>query len=793
MNIFNVLTSLSINITLYIINNIQNSEHSIAIALTVLAGNLTIFAFAYPYIYKSLDNIGKISEILLERVREKILIKYYWLFLLFLFAFDIISFILYFFIELLSPWIYVFMLIILLIHICYVMLLYEIIKKSYNQPLLFLKFNNLKNRTNNREIKKDIGLLQDLFLFRLKTDLGKSEINKCTEYFINITKYILDKKLSISIKKSSDKNSIMNMDFLTSNRMIFLNKRAVDSNYEEAFYNIDFFFIEIFDYCIAEGKKQKTKSENVYFFFRENLYRFKYVISYRIEKKIFDKYDIKNIWIILYYSFKLIDYNKNIKEDFYKNSFSLMCELIDLDYRESIITEIFRIINDGYISEYLYSSEKYIRIKLFHIIILAYMIFRNKYDLFYIYINFEESIERVYSKNKPQIPNTIYSIFSCFCGHDNVFNSIPVFSENISSVKYKFFVLFVLLMNSKNFADDILSKKKNFYDNKIYSDYYEKELELHSVVSENMLNNLYWDEILITKIGLFKEYKRYFIEFKQNNNFIEKINFENKHEIYIKEKIDDFIKLLDKRISIIFQTSIDVLIKKDFSLSMQKYFKSKNIEEYINSILDYIWKYEMKEFLCECSNEKRIESNILKNLSVEFDKKSFLNTIVSDYGNIIFDKVFRENTFEMIFNSIYKKCKKINTFTEICDEDISAKYIIITNLLIKGDFINVLHLNDNDVVIDKDTNRVLGIRFNGQEIKISNLSHYFKLEGQGIILLNKSKFKIAKNEKEKIKFEDILDTNKIKISYGNLFKIQCEETVGYILYFEKFKSNKNLN
>lgn len=798
---------------------LTNKIDALPIALASLTGNLTIFAFAYPYIYKAVEGIGEVSGVLSQRVRDERTVKYYRRFLRGLFLSNFFALTTSFFVKEFPYWLAGIVLILLIAHIFYVMGLYHIISKAFSSPLDYLKFGKNKKYGKNEEqdIKLDIFLLQDLFLFYIRTGLRRAELSKYIQKFIDITIYKFNKFLETMLSSEGvfdvgyflikSRISVKGEDLLLPvDRMSYLNIRAADNNNTEFLYYADAFFQSLLEYSAKEKepaikkelekkypqileprvKLSKIEKDQPHYsldlgyrniiqlceYLNSNtLSRYTRAVSYRIQKKVFTDRDIDNIIDILFFVINNADILS--PNNVYEQPFSLVCELIDSNYDSRYLTGLLKKIQKNY---FLKLNKKYKNVLLFHINILAYILFANKYDLFLYYFYFEEGPERQTNYTRPQIPSRLDTIFNCFAGQNTVFDDTKIFSLNVSSSKYKFFTLFILLINSKNIGDRISEKLKAVPKDNIVYQYEHERLKIFTHPPKDFLNNLFWDEILLS--NPLDGYKKYFKEFLQKDELLEKLDFGESHKKFIKDKIDKVNNLISARKEKILKTDIKDLVKEDFSGQLQKQTGAKNIDEYIDGVLFSLVNTALA--INPVKSLENTEETPIFLSKIKFNKKQFLFNIIQPSYNIVINRL-EKYIFTEIFYRLSEKCVAAGRLADMQAQDFSD-YIILTSKRSKQEFAKFFP--QENIVLEDKTNTVKELKINNISIKISHLNHYFESADipPCIMIINKSKFKISKGDNKPVQFSDIKGTDNILVSDETslLLQIQKDSALGYV-------------
>lgn len=142
------------------------------ILLACLAGHLTIFAFGYPYVYRSVNNLSNISVILTQRVKNNKWRKFYSIFIITIFISNLI--VLFFSnIKIISALSCGF----LFLHILYVMNLYQIIENVTIDPFETVVNNNIHDVDSTiqvqSELENDSILVIELICYATKNTINE--------------------------------------------------------------------------------------------------------------------------------------------------------------------------------------------------------------------------------------------------------------------------------------------------------------------------------------------------------------------------------------------------------------------------------------------------------------------------------------------------------------------------------------------------------------------------------------------------------------------------------------------
>lgn len=178
------------------------------ILLACLAGHLTIFAFGYPYVYRSVNNLSNISTILTQRVKNNKWRKNYSIFIIVIFILNLIA-LSFSNIEIVS----ILSCIFLLFHIFYVMILYQIIENVTIDPFKIVINKNINGENSEinvpSELENDSILVIELICYATKNTINEDVLQKYFTWLIDATFHIFKE---YNINKFSSLLGIMPKD-----------------------------------------------------------------------------------------------------------------------------------------------------------------------------------------------------------------------------------------------------------------------------------------------------------------------------------------------------------------------------------------------------------------------------------------------------------------------------------------------------------------------------------------------------------------------------------------------------
>lgn len=706
------------------------------IILSALAGNLTIFAFGYPYIYRAFGELSRISIILSERVKNKTIIKLYSPFVLTIIILNLIS--------LMQSDSIIFCnltIIYLLIHIIFIMLVYKTTEDYRREPynaLTYKDINNLKIKQEEsfeKDIENDTLLTIDLIYFFGKNTYPLEKLPLYFNWLINITYY------KFAHFKKQNLNSLLLIDskdsqwlFSTYEKMIVLNQICSEQQKSSLTYLIDHFCICMMEY-MSETHQENYKTaypllklshkSNISVFkhqlflkqiFNRTTILIKNIYWNRIEHEFFNKYHLKDFVRIIYYILNN-RYYWGDKETF-EPCFKIICKTIDknfsIDFYQALIIQI-REDHDYFHGKY----NNYYNICHFHIIIMGYMVFSDKLNLLKSYMNYEESLERSHINTLPQIPNSVNSIINNFIGKESVFCINKIFSENTSSTKYLFYVLFILLHRNYLFYIKYNNMLKEISHNHHMYDSILFELNLHSKFDKTLLK-MHFEDLSFHRN--FYDYEEYFNQFRKENLLLKTFNIENSSLNFISKLLSDTISIIKSESSKIIKTPINNIITEDFLPATQRKLNADNI-------LDFYLKQQKK--LCnQISKAKSTYKYNIQSFSYttnlfnfSCDKQSFLSG-----GFVqIFENKITSYFYQLLFNIIQRNTKPINSITLL---KYNKNYKIISNMKFYYQFSD-FGFKDSELIFNTTNTQltkytiITSLKINNTTIELTRYSDFF--------------------------------------------------------------------
>jgi len=765
---------------------------SLTISLACFAGNITIFAFAYPFVKRAVGDLNRISYILRDRISQSRWIKWYSRILGVGIIANLMLIILGVYLNPLICLVLIISVISIIGHIFYVMKLYNIIGEATDNP--FSKVKNIQEIIEFEGAENDITFVQDLVLYNIKTGESTRKIWDYFDYLIKISFHKWNMKLesddihTFYFGLEREEQRIL---FSSVNRVCYINRIAVDTKSLEYFYYIDGFFNNLLYYGIKMNNEKEQEwcleiypaLKNTFKILANNSGKQHFVsqirsdileyyiasISYRIEQKVFQIDNINSVVHLLYY---VIEYP--IHSD-YKNKFSvpfgIISSLIDYGYPDKFYTNFIGVIpTNGIKFHYAYNN-----IIEFHINVMAYMIFRKQYDLLNTYRLYEEPNESPMKHTLPQIPNTINWIFSVFLGNESVFRSTNTFAANTSATRYKFYVLFILLMDCKDRLDKykkyLLKLKKTDFD----YEQVKREIDYHSKFTRDLMGHFRWDGIMTG--NSLDNYKNFLMDFSKDEELTMAIKYNKQYESYIKQQIDFINKKIKNTKQQILKTSILIIAEKELSKQTQKETREKKLYDLINGRLVNVLNHDIFQNFSYKGNERKI---LLSLCEREVERKQFL---CGGYRHIEFDRDF----FRKLFNTLADNCEEITSLSNISENDFS-QYEIYSNISFKNDIENLIPNDKNFLFFSSSPiSELTDIEVKGQKINVSKSNYIFhNLSGDRrypicLMLINKSKLAIIKGELQAVILRDkgeqieIIDNTPI---YINMPK---DEKIGYMV------------
>lgn len=771
-----------------VINALPKSIDSTNVLLTCLAGNLTIFAFGYPYIYRAINNLANISSILTNRVRGNIYFKFYPIYIIFLFILNAISLLWFDSIV----WC-VCSVILLLGHIFYIMALYHYIETKTLEPFKLVINKEINEHgliiKKDKELENDINLVLDLICYAEKITINEPDLYKYFDWLTNVTFF----NFKTFDNEKSDflfgiKQKYYNSVFCTLYKTQWLNQWAVDYKKRTTLYYIANFYKKILEYSSVDvNKTDNTKQNEIKKVIQNTTLEYlKQVILYRINHDFVLDNEME-YFVNLFY-FILINKLNNKQNDKFEPCFSILSKMIDYDMSEEYYHQmIYQIQNNR---SYFYSKKDlYFDICSFHISIIAYFIFKNQYKKLKSYIHYEEPPERITQHTRPQIPNTINNILLSYIGSDSVFYNTQTFSANVSSRKYKFYTLFLLLINSKRFAEKCEKNLAKLNSNDWQYEFIEKDFRYHNECSIDFSKINFDDLMSFISIG---NYKEYLDNFNKETELLNLFEIKNDDINFIDKILNNIILRIKKAQNNFLRRKFEKIVKCEFSQYKQNELRVKNLYEFINAKIYYIFE-SVKEITFLGTNNTNLTNFYLMLYDKTYNKKR----ILSGQYQYLFNNEPIDDFYRRLFNLLIEHCQKIASVDDI-PFNINENYQILSNFDRKQTFVSFGFKKENikmkpcivngEKEDDFDGADVSSIKINNNDIKISNYNNNFhflnnnKTYPPAIILFDPQRISIELEENRPIKFIDIKG-GQVKIQDDTQVKIKIpkDKSLGYYI------------
>lgn len=782
------------------------------IILSCFAGNLTIFAFGFPYIYRAISNLSKVSVVLSNRIKNKGVRVFYPWFLMINFILNAVSLV----------WVHLVILSLLsvvgvLLHILYVMFLYQMVENSIMNPFVEVINDNIHNENakfkDSKEIENDITLVIDLIYYSENNNLYEHRLADFFSWLIDVT--ILKFKEYDTSKLSAFWGLLpeeYDKLYSTLLKIRWLNLWAVNEKKIVTLDNIDAFYSWLLEYGSINPKLNydsfpilktiksietliDTKQSNFLEIIQNEILEQKEQIAlYRNSNKVISVNEMHYFVNLLYF---ILSRKFNVKQKTkYEPCFNIVASMIDNDLFEKNYQKMIKKIQKHH--NYFYGKDTiYGDICGFHINILAYLIFKKQYQLLKSYIYYEEPVERSSQHTRPQIPNTINNILGNFIGNNSVFYNTQNFSTNTSSYKYKFYALFILLINSKKFGEKSQKTLSKLNKNDWQYEYVEQDIKAHYKCTIDF-KNINFDN-LMSFISI-ENYKDYINSFNNETELLNIFECNNEDIKFIKQVLDKTIKNIKKAQNELLSINFKDVALQDFSLYKQKELKVKNLSELINIKIYPIYKSleKMSFSYIDSSNSRDLYLNL-------YDKTYNKRQILSGRYQYVFDREPMNDFYNRLFNILIENCQKVTSVANIPD-DIKDNYQIFSNFARRQAFVLFGFKRENIKVKTcivngkKDDNSEFAdvdlIKINDVDIKISEYNYHFNsLNENGtyphtIILFDSNKISIEVGEGQSIKFINakngnvqIIDNTQIKI------KIPNDKSLGYYIVKEQQKQD----
>ena len=787
------------------------------ILLACLAGHLTIFAFGYPYIYRAISNLSNISNILTERIKNNIWRNLYSKFIVCSFVINLFS--------LLKPnseIISIILCVFLFLHIIYVMKLYKIIENVAIKPFEIVINKNI-NETNfkitkPKELENDIILVIDLICYTEKNSFNEPNLHEYFSWLINVSFF--------NFKKYDLSNfdyffGVLPQDqkilYFTLFKLQWLNQWAVNEKKITTLDYIDNAYSWLLEYGMDHPKGFNDKAYPIlktinnieelkkeYIEISDNtrratikkhcdlvkriqnklLEQIEQISLYRINNNFISSGEINFFVELLYFILsRAVIEKQDVK---YEPCFSIIASIINNNVLDKHYQEIIERIKKHH--DYFYGKDTiYGDICGFHINVMAYLIFKNQYQTLKSYMYYEEPSERVSQHTRPQIPNSINNILWNFMGHCSVFYNTQTFSANTSSYRYKFYVLFLLLMYSKNFADKNKEKLSKFKKDDWRYESTEKDIVYHSKCTIDFKNMNF--DILMSYLSI-EDYKKYLEDFKKETELLNLFDFNNEDEQFIVEVLDDTIKQVKHAQTNLLKCRFKNTALKEFSLPKQKEIGVKNLNELINAKIHAVFEsIQTVTFSC---NDDDLESHSL-NL---YDKIHSKKRILSGGYQYLFNNEPMDDFYRRMFNLLIDNCQNLSSIDNI-PTDIE-NYEILSNFKYRSYF-EKFGLDKTNIKVEKtivngvetddfEHADVCSLKINNKDIKVSKYNKIFDsssindTHSHVIILFNPEKISVKVGEGQPIQYND-LKGGKVQIIDNTVITINIPEDkkLGYYI------------
>lgn len=743
------------------------------ILLACLAGHLTIFAFGYPYIYRAISNLSTISTILTERLKNDNLRKHYSKFIIFAFITN-----LFFLLATYSKTISIFSCVILFLHIIYVIRLYKIIENNICNPFELVVNKNIHQENSQfkdiKELENDITLIIDLICYAEKTTSSEANVEKYFNWltdaaFLNFKNFNIDNYNYFTGFKNEDFTKL----FSILSEVQWLNQWIVDNRKTtSSLYCIENFY---FDLLEKENFIDNKNTDKQYSFQKSvkkyTLEYLKQIMLYRINNNFISNHETNYFVKLLY--FILLDYPEILLKEKYEPCFSIISKMIDNNFSQEKYNGILQLIPQH--RSYVFGKKPvYNDICKFHIIVMAYFVFKNQYQKLKSYMEYEESAERVMGHTLPQIPNSINGIIMEFIGDDSVFNITETFSANVSSRKYKFYILFLLLLNSKKLANQHAKNLTKIKKDDWRYKYEEKNLKKHSKFGINF-SKLPFD--ITMSYLILKNYKEHLECFKKETELLELFEYTAEDEKFIENILHSVIIKMEKARKKLLKKSISIIAKRSFSPYRKEKYNIKNLDKLLNMNLNHGMS-SIKEIEFNCQNEFHLADNELFLYKNTFEKERFLSGGYEYIPNLM------DDFYSRLFNLMLKHCQQLTSYIKLPKE--IENYEILSTICHKEAFLSFGFKEDNLIIKQDIFPEVLKI--NNKEIKISKYNYHFNQLNKNddkhcyIMFFDTTKISIKIGEGQPVQFKDI-ENDEIEIldNTQTTIKLPKDQSLGYYI------------
>lgn len=476
----------------------------------------------------------------------------------------------------------------------------------------------------------------------------------------------------------------------------------------------------------------------------------------------------------------------------YEPCFNIITSIIDNNIFDKHYQKIIKRIQKHH--DYFFGKDSiYSDICGFHINIMAYLIFKNQYQLLKSYMYYEEPKERSSQHTRPQIPNTINNILLNFIGNNSVFHNTQIFSANTSSYKYKFYTLFLLLIYSMRFAEKCKKNLSRIHKKDWQYQYLEKDLKAHSECNIDF-KNINFDN-LMSFINI-KHYKEFINNFSQETELLNSFDINDNDIRFIDQILNDTISKIKNAQNNLLKRKFKNVAVLEFSIYKQKELKAKNLNELIDIKIHPIYE-SLKNMTFSSVDNSGLHDLYLGLYDKTYNKRQLL----SGQYQYIFDRAPINDFYGRLFNLLKKYCEKIPSIDDLPD-NIENNYQILSNIERRQSFIS-FGFKKEDIKVktctvngkkddDSEFADVDFIRINNKNIMISeynNHFHYLNDNGMyphAIILFDSSKISIEVGKKESLKYTEMKDGN-VQILDNTQIKIRLpnDKSLGYCIVKEQ--------
>jgi len=374
------------------------------------------------------------------------------------------------------------------------------------------------------------------------------------------------------------------------------------------------------------------------------------------------------------------------------------------------------------------------------------MLYKKEYDLAYKYLYYENRKGNLYKNAFSQIPDNLIDIFKCFVGANSAFNESKKFENNVTSIKYKYYVLFILLCIMKDRIDHI----KSYEGKPIYALNFEQEIEDTIAFDSEFINALSNREIFFNYFNDISIVYKYMEEFFVDRELSEKFDFFNRdiYERFIKENLNKITTSIENKKNHLLKASVDISDVKKQYLEAYNYGTSREqLDTFLfarnlnkKSLMDKVkWSFTKYNFRKPRNKAKIFIEAIEKAEYLMFDGASSVINRFNDSDNL--------NLFYMFA----KRCIKINNINEIEKNINLSDYIVISNFNTWKDAYSKLVGSENVVCLKEIDSYARDIIIGKYKIPIiknndcfnENDSKYYKM-----LLINRKLFRITAEDYE---------------------------------------------